>query len=376
MKKKIITIAGGLGNQMLQYAKYIEISIELKNNILYLKPDSINDHHNINIDEIFFDIKIMKNSFFLNIVLHIDEKTNRIINFLNRLFKTTLFSTIKKINPYEIVNFPQFNSYIFNKKISLSEIFIFPDICSQKNIDLLQLIETKNSVSIHVRRGDYVNDISWRSILGDICNIEYYNNALKIINDNVTNPFFIIFSDDIEWCLNHFEIKNVVYVDWNNDKNSYIDMQLMSKCKNNIICNSTFSLMAAILNSNKSKIIICPSKWRNIHNDLTYLKFVDKNWTVLNNNKPNISIIIDFDIDFKSIKYILKQSYSDFELLLLENQLFKVSDDRIKYNSNAIGNFIFSLQRSELINFKNRNHLKYLLTKYLSIHNESYLHIK
>jgi len=139
--------------------------------------------------------------------------------------------------------------------------FKFPTIEDEENLKIKLKIENTNSVSIHVRRGDYLNSIEFK----DICTINYYGNAIKYIENKVKNPVFFIFSNDIEWCKKNLKIVgDSYYITWNNKKeNNFRDMQLMSLCKNNIIANSSFSWWAALLNTNENKIVIAPKKWTN-----------------------------------------------------------------------------------------------------------------
>lgn len=104
---------------------------------------------------------------------------------------------------------------------------------------------------MHIRRGDYCIS-NW-----EISDMSYYNMAMTAIESQIQNPKYFIFSDDPEWCKNIFKDDKYKIVDNNNSK-GYIDLYLMSKCKNNIIANSTFSYWGAILNDTKSKIVISP----------------------------------------------------------------------------------------------------------------------
>jgi hypothetical protein len=81
------------------------------------------------------------------------------------------------------------------------------------------------------------------------------------VQELVTSPKFYIFSNDIEWCRANLQLKNVMFIDWNSDKESYKDMLLMSHCKHNIIANSSFSWWGAYLNMNPNKRVVAPSKW-------------------------------------------------------------------------------------------------------------------
>ena len=130
------------------------------------------------------------------------------------------------------------------------------DIINQK---LINQIGNTESVSIHIRRGDYLNIPNTQNI----CSISYYKKAINLILKNISNPQFYIFSNDINWCKQHLQIDNAVFISNNIGKNSFIDMQLMSCCKHNIIANSTFSWWGAWLNNNPNKIIISPNKWMN-----------------------------------------------------------------------------------------------------------------
>ena len=121
------------------------------------------------------------------------------------------------------------------------------------NDELKGLLENQNTCSIHVRRGDYLNSPNHHPTQ----NMNYYMKAIKKMpKDSV----FLIFSDDINWCKQNFPDmpEKFKFIEGNKD---YEDLYLMSACKNNIICNSTFSWWAAWLNSNESKVIMAPDTW-------------------------------------------------------------------------------------------------------------------
>ena len=107
-----------------------------------------------------------------------------------------------------------------------------------------------NKVSIHIRRGDYVNLSEFHHNL----NIDYYKNSV----DYFRGSEFLVFSDDIEWCKKELNGEKFTFVSGEAD---YIDLYLMSLCKNNIIANSTFSWWAAYLNTNSDKKVVYPNKW-------------------------------------------------------------------------------------------------------------------
>jgi hypothetical protein len=102
----------------------------------------------------------------------------------------------------------------------------------------------KNSISIHVRRGDYLSE----EFKGLLKNKEYYYNEIKKIDNqkNITN--ILVFSDDIQWCKENIIDKRIIYIEGQKD---YEDLYLMSLCENNISSQSSFSWWAEFLNKNK-----------------------------------------------------------------------------------------------------------------------------
>jgi hypothetical protein len=145
-----------------------------------------------------------------------------------------------------------------------------------KDIELLNNIDISNSISIHVRRGDYLSIKSNQSIFCS-CTLEYYKTAIDIVRQNVDSPRFFVFSDDIKWVKENFEGNNFFFVDGNS---AISDMYFMSKCKHNIIANSTFSWWGAWLNQNKNKLVIAPKNWFKDFrkNSQTIENLVPENW--------------------------------------------------------------------------------------------------
>ncbi|MEC3878254.1 alpha-1,2-fucosyltransferase [Parapedobacter sp. 10938] len=133
----------------------------------------------------------------------------------------------------------------------------FPDFSNLENVKLVEVLADENTVSVHVRRGDYLGD----PLLGGICDADYYHRALDYMKRNIDQPRFVFFSDDIPWCKANFPLTNALFVDWNKGLESFRDMQLMSLCKHHIIANSSFSWWGAWFNSDPHKIVVSPSHW-------------------------------------------------------------------------------------------------------------------
>lgn len=122
--------------------------------------------------------------------------------------------------------------------------------------EMLNSIESLESVSLHVRRGDFLTDG-----FGGICTVEYYKKAIAYVKERVSDPVFYVFSDDLEWARENIKEEKIRFVDIHKGKDSWKDMLLISHCKHNINANSTFSWWGAWLNNNPGKIVIVPPKF-------------------------------------------------------------------------------------------------------------------
>lgn len=143
----------------------------------------------------------------------------------------------------------------------------FPKLDSTNEQMLLQIQQT-SSVSIHVRRGDYLKGKN-AELFGSIATQTYYQNAILWVRQRMfsegNTPKFFVFSDDIDWCKNTLGLSDATFVNINSGRDSWKDMVLMSHCRMNIIANSTFSWWAAWLNKTTEKAVLCPTKF--IRND-------------------------------------------------------------------------------------------------------------
>ena len=133
-----------------------------------------------------------------------------------------------------------------------------------KYINIFNIINDTNSVSIHIRRGDYISDPKSFINFGGIASADYYDNAINYVENLVESPHFFIFSDDIQYCKTLFSGKNkfTIVEDFTNEDNYHYNLFLMSACKHNIIGNSSFAWWGAWLNNNSNKVVIAPQKWQ------------------------------------------------------------------------------------------------------------------
>jgi hypothetical protein len=170
-----------------------------------------------------------------------------------------------------------FQSYKYFQDIRevLLRDFFFPGLDENNSLIENSIVKSINSVSIHFRRSDYLMEkvIDVHGVLSE----EYYSTAVNLINKIVPNSHFFIFSDDIKHVKDNYSFENATFIEGNNGTDSWKDLYLMSKCKNNIIANSTFSWWAGWLNINPSKIVIAPKKWFN-NKDLNNDNLIPQNW--------------------------------------------------------------------------------------------------
>jgi len=120
--------------------------------------------------------------------------------------------------------------------------------------------DVANSVSVHVRRGDYLSGVHAQH--HGLCDESYYAQAFKEIRRTIERPRFFIFSDDPEWVESRQDLFNgAVIVGHNRSESAFQDLRLMSLCRGHVMANSSFSWWAAWLCNTKDKRVISPARW-------------------------------------------------------------------------------------------------------------------
>jgi Glycosyl transferase family 11. len=121
--------------------------------------------------------------------------------------------------------------------------------------ELRRLLQGDNTVAVHCRRGDY-------KYIRNCLPVEYYAKAIAYMEEKLETPQYLFFSDDLPWAREQFGNKeNFYYIDSYGRFEDYEELMIMSKCRNIIIANSTFSWWAAWLNSYENKVVIMPHIW-------------------------------------------------------------------------------------------------------------------
>lgn len=276
----IIQIAGGLGNQMQQYAMYRKL----------LKAGA---DKNVKLDTKWFDEnkqsgvlakRKLELSYFTDLPMDIctDEERARFKDrsVAKKIFEkivpgaASTFSESCMYHPeiYElrdkyIEGYFACQKYYDDIMDELRDLFVFPihpdTETNLKNMDMMNEMEVRPSVSVHIRRGDYL-DPENAALFGNIATDAYYDSAMDYFRALDPDTHFYIFTNDPEYARQRYADTNrYTIVDHNTGKYSLLDIQLMSHCRGNICANSTFSFWGARLNRRKDKIPVRTLVMRN-----------------------------------------------------------------------------------------------------------------
>ena len=278
----IVRLLGGFGNQMFQYATARHIAV-LNKTIVKIDLSGF-DKKQYKKGDTYRELKL--NAFKLKAETATIEEIDRVRKYKPSIFKqiksrllqnyTSIFSkpelyekelfcfdpTVLKApsNSY-LTGYWQSPKYFDSIRTILLKDFEFRENPTKVDYPYLNNIQQGNSVSIHIRRGDYVSNPEYFKIHG-LCSLEYYQSAIEYICRKIENPVFYIFSDDMDWVKKNIQLKETsFYVTDTPSGKDYFEMHLMSLCKHNIIANSSFSWWGAWLNQNSKKIVIAPKQW-------------------------------------------------------------------------------------------------------------------
>lgn len=256
----IVSLQGGLGNQMFQYAfgraLALETKSDLKLDITKLSTGSPPRNYKLGHFNIIEQIATLNEIKMLtpseNILTRISPRIKKLISQLNKSYLNEAYSNgniPRNFSDLYVDGYWQSEDFFITHEKVIRQDFTFKT--PQKKIT------EKNSVAVHVRRTDYVNRGTRKPIIG--CSIDYYERAAKLLISKTGKPIFFVFSDDLAWCKNNiffpgFETKYVSGSELDN-------LSCMSSCSHNIVANSSFGWWGAWLNPNPKKIVIAPNPW-------------------------------------------------------------------------------------------------------------------
>jgi hypothetical protein len=267
----VVRLQGGLGNQLFQYAAGRALSL----------------HHGVELalDKSWFNNIPAKNTprfYALNFYkinardLTVDEKKSASIyshRILSRIrFLESNWKLIRENgsdfnenfrhapNNSFLIGYWQSPSYFKDFSDIIKSELTLKDVCKKDHMLIIDAMKSTNSISIHIRRGDYVKNPIAANFHGT-CSIEYYLSALEVLAKIAPKPVIYIFSDDINWVKSNIKFPYpVIYLE-QNIQNPIRDLHLMAECKHHIIANSTFSWWGAWLGNNSAKNVVAPKYW-------------------------------------------------------------------------------------------------------------------
>lgn len=280
---RIVNIAGGLGNQMFQYAfalmlkehfpdEQVMIDTQHYHTLMFKHFGSVNLHNGYEIDRIFANatLPVATPKDLRRLTYYIPNYVvSRIARRLLPKRKTEYVApysenftrneeVLRKGDTY-YEGYWQCFDYYKDMKPLLRQTFSHPEPNSY-NKGLIQSIKDSRSVGIHIRRGDYKDAPDFNGI----CTPQYYQKAIATLTADGQKRTFYVFSNDLGWCRQHLpelmKGHDIVYVDGNRGSDSYWDMMLMTYCRELIIANSTFSWWGAFLNS-QAATVCAPDPW-------------------------------------------------------------------------------------------------------------------
>lgn len=273
----VVKLIGGLGNQLFQYAAGTALAnyhkTELFLDLSYLNADTKGAYtkRKFELDKFNIHAKIADERILKNFNFNENKTSVKLKKLLPGLFGKMIFNEHQFNFHSNFLKFPA-NTYLngywqseryfnsFRGKL-LDEITLNNPL-TKGAVAIDQKIQSTTSVSLHVRRGDFVSLKSANHFHGHL-ELEYYKLAVEKINLKIKNATFFIFSDDMDWCRANFDfIASKEFIDGEgNNITTHEELILMSHCKHNIIANSSFSWWGAWLNQNADKIVIAPQNW-------------------------------------------------------------------------------------------------------------------
>jgi hypothetical protein len=245
----IVTLKGGLGNQLFEYGRYRRLQQKEHSTYLYYYRKQLKQHGNILLSDCF-DVTLPPQNPFIVAIVYV-FKLFRALLLFKHLYDDeqedcTFIDDYCQHKPYaeaarDSLNFKKLELSDYHKKI------------------VEKITADDYPVAIHVRRGDYLHPANIQDF--GICPIDYYTKGIEYIKSHHPEATFFLFSDDIAWTKEHLKDEKAVYVEPQEGCPDYIDLFLMTLCKGHIIANSTFSFWGAYLSRQQPYCNVYPRQW-------------------------------------------------------------------------------------------------------------------
>ncbi len=273
----VVRLIGGLGNQMFQYvagralAIYHNTDLYLDTTYLGFDPDGAYTKRNYELEPFALKAQIADKKVlgeFQNSPLFITKLKSFFPGMFNKMVfnesQTSFHEQFFKLpaNTYLNGYWQDENYFSTHRELLLKEFDLRKKSSSYQS--LIEQVTSGNSISIHVRHGDYLT-LDTANAFHGVLPLTYYLEAVEYFTKTNQDFTFFIFSDDLDWCRKNLGfITNAHFIDGKKlGISSQEELLTMSHCQHNIIANSSFSWWAAWLNTNKNKTVIAPHYWFN-----------------------------------------------------------------------------------------------------------------
>lgn len=276
----ISAIFGGLGNQMFQYARGLSLAKSTEKELTIdcsLQKSFASKHNGFELNNVFNIQTRECSKSELGKIIGFAAYSKRLRKLLShprlRSLRNSSFICEDAAHTEHIPQKPlkpevylcgywQSEKYFIEHAKTIRSTFKFPRLRTAQDVETENQIVKLESVSLHIRRGDYISNPKAAATHGS-CSITYYKDAIKHIERQIHSPHFFIFSDDMDWAKSKISpiINQATLIEGHHGSESYRDMQLMSQCKHHIIANSSFSWWGSWLNSSSEKIVVAPRAW-------------------------------------------------------------------------------------------------------------------
>ena len=271
----IVKIHSGLGNQMFQYAFYLALrhhrpETKIDTSVYRYRPS----HNGYELDRVFgvqADYASIRER---NQLADVGKEWYAVLRRAFGWIHSTNGQVVHEPDPAQgwqpdILNLE--NSYFdgywqterywseLKEEVRTAFTFKLP-LPKEAQITAHQITTDPNSVSVHIRRGDYLK--ARRIDDYAVCNADYYRKAVNYMQTQITSPHFYVFSDEPEWGRTQGLFpEDTVFISGHTGEQAWIDMQLMSLCRHHIIANSSFSWWGAWLGQQPETIVVAPNPW-------------------------------------------------------------------------------------------------------------------
>ncbi|MDE2598245.1 MAG: alpha-1,2-fucosyltransferase [Rhodocyclaceae bacterium] len=271
MKRVVVRLIGGLGNQMFQYAAARALSLKIDADVaLDLSWFGTDPDRQYALAPLSIQASLAEpmatpnrsNSFWTRVArrLGLPRHERNMSVFSEASFRyDPRFETLQA--PVFLDGYFQSEKYFRQYRDQLLKELCPHGNPSQSNARMLEEIRSKGAICLHIRRGDYVSNAAANAYHG-MCSLDYYQAGLDIVAPTLANPHCFVFSDDPNWVRENFRpAVPMTLVDINGPGEAHEDLRLMAACSRFVIANSSLSWWGAWLSRADEKMVVAPARW-------------------------------------------------------------------------------------------------------------------